>query len=67
MGDGSIADFQISASSEDLDYPAVNARLFNSGWCADSLDSQPYFQVIYYSVLTPREIIHFTNIVPVHL
>ena len=47
MQDGSIADFQIKASSELPSYPARNARPGFSGWCTEADDEQPFLQVKY--------------------
>ena len=45
MRDGTIGNFQISASSTDADYAQKEARPFGRGWCADREDVQPYLQV----------------------
>ena len=51
MADGTIADFQISASSEHPEYPATKGRQFASGWCALPEDRNPYLQVKFHPIL----------------
>lgn len=45
MTDGSILDFQISASSYHWKYPPKYARPLLSGWCAASTDTAPFIMV----------------------
>ena len=51
MQDGSIADFQINASSENPSFPARNGRPYYSGWCSAPTDLDPYFQVLLYKYI----------------
>ncbi|XP_053381483.1 uncharacterized protein LOC123557124 isoform X2 [Mercenaria mercenaria] len=45
MGDGSIQDHQISASSWQSQSPPTSGRPFSTGWCADPSDTKPYISV----------------------
>ena len=45
MNDWSIADFQLSASSEFGDHKARNARPYGIGWCMQPDDEDPFLQV----------------------
>ena len=45
MNDGSIGDFQLTASSEYKGYKARNARPHGSGWCMQPYDKDPFIQV----------------------
>ncbi|XP_053379720.1 uncharacterized protein LOC123526988 isoform X2 [Mercenaria mercenaria] len=45
MGDGSILDHQITASSWQSQSPPTSGRPFSSGWCAKTSDTNPYISV----------------------
>jgi hypothetical protein len=45
MKDFGIQDFQIEASSEQIDHEASQARPQKSGWCAEFHDAEPFLQV----------------------
>jgi hypothetical protein len=45
MKDLGIQDFQIKASSEQINHEASHARPQKSGWCADFQDAEPFLQV----------------------
>lgn len=45
MTDGSILDFQLSASTVHELFPVGNARPLSSGWCASIHDKDPFIMV----------------------